>query len=57
MARVDLQHKRSLDDEKKQCRKIAKDLRYPQEVLDKITNAKTTFELSRIMVTARGEAT
>ena len=54
MARVDIRTF-DLDQEKKECSKIARQLRYPQKVLDKIQNAKTVFELSRIMKTARSE--
>lgn len=44
---------KSLQAEKKDARKIARDLRYPKPVFEKIESAKTGVELDRIMRSAR----
>ena len=43
----------NLDREKKEFKKLAKDLRYPNEVLKAIDNANSVYELDRIMKRAR----
>lgn len=40
---------------KKQAKKAARQLGYPNSVIDKIEAAKTEVEISRIMATARKE--
>lgn len=38
---------------KRKCKKIAKDFKYSQEVMDKLENATTIPELERTMTQAR----
>lgn len=45
--------KENFDFEKKQAMKIAKDLFYEAEVLEKIRNAKSSYEIERILIKAR----
>ena len=45
-----------LEKEKKDLIKVARDLRYPVEVVESIKNAQTPLELDRIMKSARSKA-
>lgn len=54
MARIDLSHTAELDKERKQVFRIAKQLCYSSDILEKIKNAKSVHELDRIMKDARG---
>lgn len=45
-----------LEKEKKDLIKVARDLRYPVEVVESIKNAQTPLELDRIMKGARSKA-
>lgn len=45
-----------LEKEKKGLIKVARDLRYPVEVVESIKNAQTPLELDRIMKSARSKA-
>ena len=44
----------TLEKERKEVIKAAKDLRYSDEIIDKLMKAKSVYELTRIMKSARG---
>lgn len=54
MARIDLGQVNTLEKERQEVLKAAKQLCYSKEVIQKIENAKTVNELTRIMKSARG---
>jgi hypothetical protein len=54
MARIDLKNASTLNKEKQEVLKIANQLRYSKEIIEKIQNAKSVLELDRIMKSARG---
>lgn len=57
VARLDISNKnRTLEKEKREVLRVARDLRYPAEVIDSIKNAQTPLELDRIMKSARSKA-
>lgn len=54
MARVDLRNTQTVERERKEVLKIAKQLCYSDEIVEKLKKAKTVNELDRIMKDARG---